>query len=482
MKKKYASALSRVWLLALILSVQQTRAQNCWAPLGAGVGNNPDYDGVTAMASFNGNLVVGGFFDSIGNIAANGVASWNGTSWSAMGQGINTLFNNNSYISLNALAVYNNELYAGGSFTMAGQVPVYGIARWSGTQWVAVGSGLGFYVSNGDTLYPSVNCLAVYNGSLFAGGAFYTANGNVVNNVAMWNGTSWSAVGAGLGSGVNTRSAVFCMDTLNGLLYAGGGFINASGLTAYNIASWNGTTWAALGNGVGPDTLGGGGVITMTTYDGNILAGVISEDASLNQYFSISKWDGTAWSSFLGGPGTGVYYPGVLQNLYAFNGGVIAEGAIDTVGNASAPQGLAFYNGSTWTDFSVNNDTALYYTATTYNNHLYVGGFYNNAGVSTSFDVAEYTCATTGINEIAAGNQVHIYPNPTNGIISISADNLQDKATIQIYNLLGQRVVQSTLNSEKTELNLTGQSSGTYLYRISGQNGEAVRAGTFVVQ
>ena len=45
----------------------------------------------------------------------------------------------------------------------------------------------------------SVSALAVSGSDLYAGGAFPTAGGGAANHVAKWNGSSWSALGSGMG-------------------------------------------------------------------------------------------------------------------------------------------------------------------------------------------------------------------------------------------------------------------------------------------
>lgn len=81
-----------------------------------------------------GELVVGGGFSEAGGLQADGVARWDGTSWSplagTMGQGIL------GYVK--ALASFAGSLYAGGSFGQAGGVFVNGIARWDGASWKAL--------------------------------------------------------------------------------------------------------------------------------------------------------------------------------------------------------------------------------------------------------------------------------------------------------------------------------------------------------
>jgi hypothetical protein len=59
------------------------------------------------------------------------------------------------------------DLYAGGTFTTAGGSPATNIAKWDGTRWIALGSGMN----------NSVFALAVSGSSLYAAGSFTTAGG-----------------------------------------------------------------------------------------------------------------------------------------------------------------------------------------------------------------------------------------------------------------------------------------------------------------
>src|SRR5438094_441942 len=69
--------------------------------------------------------------------------------------------------SVSALAVSGGELYAGGDFTTAGGVSANYMAKWDGSGWSALGSGMG----RADAFLPSVSALAVSGGDLYAGGA-----------------------------------------------------------------------------------------------------------------------------------------------------------------------------------------------------------------------------------------------------------------------------------------------------------------------
>jgi hypothetical protein len=107
-------------------------------------------------------LVAGGNFSTVGGIAAARVATWNGSSWAALGIAMNGM---NTVVF--ALHAGGGKLYAGGSFLSAGGTAANRVARWDGSSWLALGGGL---ASN------EVLALALhYDGSgpaLFAGGTF----------------------------------------------------------------------------------------------------------------------------------------------------------------------------------------------------------------------------------------------------------------------------------------------------------------------
>lgn len=185
---------------------------------------------VYALTVYNDNLVAGGIFYS--SETNRNIALWNGTSWDTLSTGI---VGSGIYNEVYALAEYNGNLYAGGTFTTAGGKPANNIAMWNGTSWSAVGSGI-----NG-----AVGALIAYKGELYAGGNFDSAGGQPANYIAKWNGTFWSAVGKGLRGGVNGRG-VGCFTLFNDNLVAGGNFDSAGRLYANNLAVWDGITWSAL--------------------------------------------------------------------------------------------------------------------------------------------------------------------------------------------------------------------------------------------
>jgi hypothetical protein len=217
-----------------------------WSPLGSGVNGD-----VLAMTTFDdgtgSKLYAAGDFKKAGGVPTQNVAAWDGASWSALGSGLD---HNHHVAIVTALAVYDDghgtALYATGEFTNAGGMPVNNVAKWNGSTWSPLGGGIPFVFN-----YESVYSLAVFDDgagpALYAGGVFSTAGGMPVKNIAKWNGSSWSAVGGGISYwGVETLAV--CDDGTGPALFAGGEFHRAGHVAANGLAKWNGTTWSAIDN------------------------------------------------------------------------------------------------------------------------------------------------------------------------------------------------------------------------------------------
>ena len=118
------------------------------------------------------------------------------------------------------------------------EYPVRIDPTFSDANWVSMG---GIRGANGE-VYAAV---ADGSGNLYIGGLFSIVGACFANNIAQWNGSSWS----GLGSGMNYE--VHALAVSGRTLYAGGYFTTAGGVSANYIAQWNGSSWSALGSGIG---------------------------------------------------------------------------------------------------------------------------------------------------------------------------------------------------------------------------------------
>jgi hypothetical protein len=128
---------------------------------------------VEALAVSGGTLYAGGQFKNVRNttVRVNGIAKWDGSSWTPLGTGMG-----GAAPYVRALAVLGSTLYAGGQFTTAGNVTnVHYIAQWDGNSWSPLGSGMD----------RAVNALAVTGSTLYVGGDFFTAGGKVSAYAAM---------------------------------------------------------------------------------------------------------------------------------------------------------------------------------------------------------------------------------------------------------------------------------------------------------
>ena len=414
------------------------------------------------MTNYNGDLIVAGEFDSIGGISAHNIAKWNGTQWSALSSGFKIKASYSNTLSVNSILVYNGDLYAGGQFDTAGGMPANNIAKWDGTSWSALGLGLPGY-------NYIVLTLAVYNGALYAGGRFDTAGGLRANNIAKWNGTQWSTVD----SGILITEGVNCLTVHNGSLYAGGEFYKAGSIAAKNIAVWNDTTWSALANPLPAFALQ---VSSTVSYQGELYAAFFNYAND-----SLGIWNGTKWTTIAGVHST--FFNIGIDVLLVFDGKLIVGGGFDSIGGIAA-NNLAQWDGSNWSEFGagVNGPSTPQVDALcSYNTHLFAGGDFNMAGSVSANSIAEYTCETTGIPAISL-SQVSLYPNPAKDRINITCENIPKYSVIEVFDLQGRSMHKFDISKDKTEIELQGFTPGIYLYRISAKNGESLYTGRFAVE
>lgn len=331
-----AHALGLLARLAIVLMGTDVAAaawaQPCegWLP-GEGF---PGVAGVTSVyAEYDGELIAGGNFATAGGVVVNNIARWDSVAWRALGSGM--AGGAPPYFpSVYALVVYNGELVAGGNFDVAGEATVNNVARWDGTMWRPLASGVGGAPSPSSL---AVNALTVYNGELIAGGDFTTAGGVAAKHIARWNGVEWSALG-GPGSGMN--DLVYALTVFHGELIAGGVFTTAGGTVASRIARWDGSTWRSLGSGVDYN------LYSLTIFRDELIAGgwfTVAGGVTVN---GVARWNGSTWQALGSGFSNGMYLPGAFA-LRAFNGELIAAGGFSESG-AVALNNIARWNGNEW--------------------------------------------------------------------------------------------------------------------------------------
>jgi hypothetical protein len=311
-----------------------------WSPLAGGLTNaqtagNPFVHAIAVSGTTTAPKVyVGGQFDDADGQPANSVALWDGTAWSGLGNGIHSGTNQGR---VSALALNSSTLYVGGAFDTAGTTHAYSLAKWDGSGWSLVsGAGVASGGFNG-----SVTALRASGTKLWVGGSFGTVGGTftpsgfqtggtAAKDIALLNGGTWSALGAGL------PVAPLGITNWQSHVYAAGGFGGPNPV----ITMWNGSSWVAVGTGLDGST--SSATVTSSTA-GVIAAGTFTTAGGgavvLNH---IGLWNGTAWKGY------GLGMSAAVAALAANGSDLYAAGAFTAAGYTGA-RSIAHFDGSTWT-------------------------------------------------------------------------------------------------------------------------------------
>ena len=87
------------------------------------------------------------------------------------------------------------------------------------------------------------------------------------------------------------------------------------------------------------------------------------------------------------------------------------------------------------------------------------------------------TIPQTFINFLPDYQNLHIYPNPTEGRINIDLTNINEEVTVKIFNVLGQAVYEQKVMAANTlhSVDLQGNKNGFYFVQIKGETVEATQ-------
>lgn len=231
-------------------------------------------DGFLGIKVLNNELYAYGIFDIINGIYYNSIAKWNGTDWVSVGFPYKL---NTGDPIISCLAMYNNELYAGGIFTDSSGITVCNIAKYNGTYWSIVGGGIHGSMDN-------VNDLEVFQNELYIAGQFKINSGNISNGILKWDGNTLKEVGGGITS--NYNATIYDLMVLNNKLYAVGTFDSIGGISANYFASWDGINWCGYGNSWNTST---SSCLATINHDLYLTAGPVWDTVTVN---NIAKWIG----------------------------------------------------------------------------------------------------------------------------------------------------------------------------------------------
>jgi len=422
-----------------------------------------DYGVVCLYPDTSNNLLyIGGLFRfADDSIITTGIATWDGINFSPVGCGFDwnctqTTFSPGFYPGpVTCITKYNGDIYAGGGFLKADNKPIKYLAKWNGITWDSVRTGVNvvysFLVNNNElyisgafdnesvyitkwdgttwTNLPNVNgyvtdCIldmAFYKGELFICGKWDSAGS--VEDIYKWEGSNWKPVGSGIHG---SMGGLNCMAVYKNELYVGGAFKKADGNPGNNIAKWDGNNWSDVGGGVSGIGSGDSQIHDLIVYNDELYAGGVFSYAGGVPAKYIAKWDGMEWC------GLGSYIDNRIIGLGVY-------------------QDMLYINGGFWT---IDGDSISYLAKWT-------GGSYVD------------TCGNeTGVSEIInEENNINVFPNPTNGIFTISYGTLQP--AIYIYNMLGKLIYKKEKATQGSEvIDLSAYSKGIYFIKV--QSGEKI--------
>ena len=139
---------------------------------------------------------------------------------------------------------------------------------------------------------------------------------------------------------------------------------------------------------------------------------------------------------------------------YAFYGCI---GLYEVISKATIPPILGFgeWNGSVFSDINCSTLTVPCGCIQAYENSFWHDFF--TTIIEDCSDIAELD-----------GNLASVYPNPTNSIVKIEAENIQN---ISIYNMVGEMVFESAASGDVFEYDFSNNESGIYLVRVETAQG-----------
>ncbi|GGG57065.1 hypothetical protein GCM10011414_28640 [Croceivirga lutea] len=338
---------------------------------------------VEAIAIDNeGNYYIGGNFSNAGSITANNIAKYNAvTGWEALGQGVNG--------QVNTITLLEDEVIVGGEFSTAGGTTANSIAKWSGNAWQNYGEG-----TNGAVLTTVVGD----DKTIYVGGTFSSVGNINANNIALIQDNNWKALidAQTAGNGTNNEVRSIALDK-NSNVYLGGNFDSAGNKNTSRIAMWNGSSFSALGDGTS------GFVQAIEVTEAYIYAGGNFSLAGNKTVNRLARWNrsSSSWESVDEG------LNGNVNSITTYKNGLLIGGNF-TNASGFLVDNIAYYDFNNWyslgnatlkgVDAPVRK---LVYNAL--NDEILVGGTFKNAGSISSNGISvfkqpkdlEITCPST---------------------------------------------------------------------------------------
>ncbi|HEY6172470.1 MAG TPA: T9SS type A sorting domain-containing protein [Candidatus Kapabacteria bacterium] len=142
------------------------------------------------------------------------------------------------------LVAKDDKIFIVGDFTHIDDKLVNNIAMWDGTTWHSFGRGVsdtGKYLTGAYTKGKPIEDIVFHKDDIYVGGFFARADSSIALSIAKWNGKEWSPLGSGVTSLDDyydpfAAGVVRAMTIVDDKLYIAGTFNLAGGKNAQNIS------------------------------------------------------------------------------------------------------------------------------------------------------------------------------------------------------------------------------------------------------
>ncbi|MBY0112429.1 MAG: hypothetical protein K2Y21_06380 [Phycisphaerales bacterium] len=317
-----------------------------------------------SMVGLDGQLVIVGSFQSVGPLLANGIARWDGSNWSAFGDGIQG-------IGRAAIETASGAIVVGGEFPQIGDTDTSNLACWLNQTWTALvvskiapaptstaPAGTRLHLVNKTGLFDGVrwtglpvsrvrNITATAQsaaGEIYAAGDCTPDGGPEVRCLVRLVGGEWSFFAPG------GDEAILRMTTDSAEnIYAIGAFQTIGGVQAPGVARWSGTSWVSMGSGF-PE----GCTAISAIGPENVVVASTDRPPAHPRYTRVSRWNGSSWT--LLGPAFEAGATPKIEALLAAKDGTIFSNAPVAGPFGDTVDGIARWDGVAWKQVGLPGD------------------------------------------------------------------------------------------------------------------------------
>lgn len=301
---------------------------------------------VNALAVWNDELFVGGEFQRINNLVVNNVARWDGAQWRSLAGGTDN--------TVHGIEAWGDRVVVTGSFDQAGGVTVDGLGLWDGSTWSDLDAPFGGQpLAFEDALMLGFN--AWFDGDAWTTLAppltYTTMNGNFVEyRGELFASGDWGPSLTGVAK-IKADSAILVSgrEISSPLASFGDDLVaverRSDGVTRAVVRAWDGTSWRDLGEGF-THTSGVPSIETLVVIDGVLYAGGRFTHVGATAASNLARWDGAAWVDVDGGLSGGGSGLRVLTIAPWANG--IAVGGRFTIAGGVPSTNIALWDTNGW--------------------------------------------------------------------------------------------------------------------------------------